>query len=99
MRPYHFTRAPRRLRRSGVRLDNVALVPASLLPHKPVWQQLTSELPTGSVLIVTPLAARPKRATLDKVTEHLESCGHRVRTFPASHFLRLGWAATATVNS
>ena len=32
MRHYRIKRPPRALRRPGVRLDNVALVPASLLP-------------------------------------------------------------------
>src|SRR4051794_8587430 len=40
---------PRSLKRA--KFDNLALVPASLLPFKATWQQLANELPTGSTLI------------------------------------------------
>jgi len=33
--PYRFTRAPRAVRRAGVAPDNIAVMPASLLPFKP----------------------------------------------------------------
>ena len=33
-----FGKPPRALRRPGVHLDNLALVPASLLPFKTEWQ-------------------------------------------------------------
>ena len=45
MRPYRFMRPPRRLRRAGVKLDNVTLVPARLLPLKDEWQALANALP------------------------------------------------------
>ncbi len=90
MRPlYRFTSAPRALRRRRVTLDNVALVPASLLPYKEEWQQLANELPQGSVLIITPLAG-PRPATMEKVTTQLRSRGHRVRTLPAQRFAASG---------
>ena len=89
MRPDRVTRAPRTLRRRKVELDNVALVPASLLPYKEAWQQLANELPQGSVLIITPLAG-PKPATMEKVTTRLRARGHRVRTLPAQRFAASG---------
>lgn len=80
MRRWRFTRPPRGLRRRHVRLDNIARVPASLLPYREHWQRIANELPQGSVLIVTPLTGRLKRATLEEVALQLQARGHRVVT-------------------
>lgn len=45
-----FTRPPRALRRA--RPDNLALVPANLLPFKGQYQAIANDLPTGTTLIV-----------------------------------------------
>ncbi len=82
MRRYRFTRAPRGLRRRRVRLDNIALVPASLLPYREHWQRLANELPTGSILIVTP-ADRLRRSHLEQIRAHLLDQGHQVGAVPA----------------
>jgi len=37
--PYRFTRAPRAVRRAGVAPDNIAVMPASLLPFKKEGQK------------------------------------------------------------
>ena len=42
MKPYRFTRAPRALRKA--KLDNVAIVPASLIPFKRQWQEYANTL-------------------------------------------------------
>lgn len=47
-----FTRPPLGLRRA--KLDNLALVPASLLPFKAKWQRLANDLPEGNILIILP---------------------------------------------
>jgi hypothetical protein len=54
MRPYRLSRPPRSLRRPTVHLDNVAVVPASLLPFRAHWQNVANELPDGEILIVLP---------------------------------------------
>jgi hypothetical protein len=47
--PYHLGRPPKAVRKS--RLDNVALVPASLLPRKGKYQRIANNLPKGGVQI------------------------------------------------
>ena len=48
--PYHFSEPPARLKKA--KLDNIALVPASLLPLKGTYQSVANSYPTGSVLCV-----------------------------------------------
>ena len=47
--PYQIVRAPKAVRKA--RLDNVALVPASLLPKKGKYQTIANNLPKGGILI------------------------------------------------
>ena len=47
---YHISEPPARLKKA--RLDNIALVPASLLPLKETYMSLANTYPTGSVLCV-----------------------------------------------
>jgi hypothetical protein len=47
--PYHIDEPPKAVRRA--RLDNIALVPASLLPRKGKYQKIANNLPKGGVLI------------------------------------------------
>jgi hypothetical protein len=48
--PYQITEPPARLKKAT--LDNIALVPASLLPLKGTYQHVANSYPTGSVLCV-----------------------------------------------
>lgn len=84
MSPDRFTRTPKDLRRRGVKLDNVALVPASLLPYKQQWQRIANELPKGSVLICIPGVVGKQREVAVKVVAHLRGKGTRVATFTAT---------------
>lgn len=61
MRLYRSTHTSRAIRRSGVKLDNVALLPASQLPFKEQWQTIANDLPEGNVLIVLPGQAKQQR--------------------------------------
>lgn len=81
-----FARPPRALRRPGVHLDNLAIVPASLLPLKGQWQGIANGLPEGGVLIILPPANTPSREILDKVVALLQAWGHQVTTVPAERF-------------
>ncbi len=84
MKPYHFAKPPPALSRA--RLDNLALVPGSLLPYRNQWQALANSLPQGEVLIVLPTAdTRPKR-TLETVATQLRAKGYEVTTCPADRF-------------
>jgi hypothetical protein len=80
MSRYTFTRPPRALRRAHP--DNVAIVPASLLPFRELYQQLANNLPTGATLIVLPEAAGKSGQTLVSVAKQLRSKGHQVNTVP-----------------
>ena len=75
---------PTALRRA--RLDNLALVPGSLLPFKQEWQALANQLPAGATLIVLPASDGAARATLQKVSRSLRAKGHTVATIPARRF-------------
>jgi hypothetical protein len=67
-----------------VHLDNVALVPANLLPFKAVWQKVANTLPKGNILIILP--DTDQRLTQAKVATLLKADGHRVTTLPAHQF-------------
>jgi hypothetical protein len=85
MQQYRIKRPPRALRRPGVQLDNVALVPASLLPFKKERQAVANGLPQGSVLLCSTTNAKQKQI-LAQVSAHLKNKRHRVRTLPAERF-------------
>lgn len=82
-RPYRILQPPRTLRRRGVQLDNVALVPASLLPFRREWQAIANHLPTGSVLLCPRTDNRRQRQLLERIATSLRRLGHRVVTIPA----------------
>lgn len=84
-KPYRFTRPSPALRRAN--LDNLALLPANLLPYKAQWQQIANGLPKGNILIVLPETNRPLRMTTQTVATLLEADGHRVTTLPAEQFI------------
>ncbi len=66
------------------RLDNLALVPASLLTHKDKYQTITGNLPKGSILICE-TAQKPRISKiLEQVAEFLREKGHVVRILPYS---------------
>jgi hypothetical protein len=80
--PYHITRPPRAVRKA--RLDNIALVPASLLTSQGKYQTITNNLPKGGVLICeTPQKPRISKI-LEQVASFLREQGHFVKTLPYS---------------
>ncbi len=78
MRKYRLSTPPHSLRRSTVHLDNVVLVPASLLPRKAEWQAIANGLPNGEMLIVLPYQAK-QRHVARSVAAQLRQKGQRVR--------------------
>lgn len=83
MRSYRLDRPPRALRRSSVHLDNVALVPASLLPFREHWQRVANDLPRGGILIILPDHAKQQRVA-QAVAWQLRQQGQRVRVIDES---------------
>jgi len=84
MRPYRFRRPPTALRKAH--LDNIALVPASMLPFKNQWQQIANRLPEGSTLIILPTALNRQRQTCERVAKQLRDEGRQVTTVSAEQF-------------
>ncbi|MGI8551930.1 MAG: hypothetical protein ACR2PL_14260 [Dehalococcoidia bacterium] len=75
---FRFKGAPLALRSGKTRLDNLALVPASMLPYKEQWQRLANSLPAGSVLIVPSGACRGQNKILHRISRLFEAKGHPV---------------------
>ncbi len=84
MSAYRFRRPPRVLRKA--QLDNLALVPASLLPFKEQYQQIANALPHGATLIILPAPSSKQRRNCEKVAQNLRDKGYRVTTLPAERF-------------
>ncbi len=78
MRHRSWRRGPRALRRPPVQLDNLTLVPASLLPRKADDEALADDLPRGEVLLVLPPAGSPERTTMQRVAQLFRAKGRHV---------------------
>src|SRR5437588_11701199 len=77
--PYPLTEPPEALKKA--RLDNIALVPASLLTSKDSYQNVANTLPNGSILLVQTASPRHKRI-LEKVASFLRTHSRQVITLP-----------------
>ncbi len=75
--PYHFTRAPKAVREA--RLENIAIVPASVLLEKKQYKTVARMLPAGSVLLCS---AKAQKTVLERVAADFRSHGHQVTTIP-----------------
>jgi predicted DNA-binding WGR domain protein len=82
-----WTGAPDGLRSTEVRLENVALVPASLMPHKRRYQALANDLPAGSILVVLPEEDTPERRLLEQTADRFRAKGHPVAVLTADQVL------------
>ena len=81
MRPRRYPswrRGPRVLQRPQVQLDNIALVPAHLLPRKAEYQTLANELPCGDILVVLPPPESRERPTMERVAQLFRAKGRHV---------------------
>jgi len=76
--PYRFSDPPARLKKA--KLDNIALVPASLLPLKETYMSLANTYPTGSVLCV-PGTIKQKKIVAT-ITQFFRDHGRSVITMP-----------------
>lgn len=83
-------RSPSALRRCGITLDNIALVPASLLPYKARYQALANQLPAGEILIVLPRCPGRERAILERSGQLLVAKGRRVTLISATRIFQTG---------
>jgi hypothetical protein len=77
--PYHFVRAPQALRKA--RMDNIAIVPASVLLEEKHYKVTTRTLRPGSVLLCRAKMQKTNQV-LEKVAAYFEGHGHQVLTIP-----------------
>ncbi len=84
MSVYRVTPPPRRLRKA--KLDNLALVPASLLPFKEQWQEVANSKEKEHVLIVLPTLEQRSRKVVEDVATQLCEKGHAVMMLTAEQF-------------
>jgi hypothetical protein len=80
--PYQIVEPPKAVRKA--RLDNIALVPASLLPKKGKYQRIANNLPRGSVLICQVQKKQRIAGILERVARFFAEKGHVVKTLPYS---------------
>lgn len=60
-------------------LDNLALLPASLLPFKAEYQAIANHQTPGTILVLLPSANTRSRHTLEQVAAELEAKGQLVQ--------------------
>jgi hypothetical protein len=77
---YRFTNPPKVLQ--NARLDNIAIVPASLLGVKALWQTAANTLPQGGVLLCHTQQNTRQRKLLERIGETFRQQGHAVMNLP-----------------
>ena len=79
-RPYHYrlTRPPKALLKA--KLDNIAIVPASMLPLTQTLKEQVNTLPKGGVFLCYAQENSRQRQILERVGETFQEHGHVVRS-------------------
>jgi hypothetical protein len=77
-----FTSLPRALRKA--KLDNLVLVPASLLPLKGHYQAIANGEAPGTTLVVLPASDSLPRQALERVASRMQERGQPVRVLVGS---------------
>ena len=90
MRSPSWRRGPRALRRPQVKLDNLTLVPASLLPRKADYEAIADQLPRGEVLLVLPPPGSPERTTMQRLAQLFRARGRHVTVLTEERLVSLG---------
>src|SRR5436305_8613622 len=80
--PYRIGKPPKALRKA--KLDNIALVPASLLFNKGKYQIIANNLPRRSILLCQAEKQEQIATILEHVAAFFRQNGHFVKTFPYS---------------
>ena len=75
---YHFTKPPQALLKA--RLDNIAIVPASMLPFTKILQAKVNTLPQGAVFLCYAQENARQRKILERVEKTFRQQGHAVRS-------------------
>jgi hypothetical protein len=66
----------------NARLDNIAIVPASMLGLKALWQTAANTLPQGGVLLCHSQHNTRQRKLLERVGDTFREQGHAVMNLP-----------------
>src|SRR5262245_44567872 len=74
---YRLTNSPKALLKA--RLDNIAIVPASMLPLTEILKELIRTLPQGAVLLCHAEENARQRKLLERVEETFREQGHVVK--------------------
>jgi hypothetical protein len=75
---YRLTNPPKALLKA--RMDNIAIVPASMLGLKALWQTAANTLPQGGVLLCHSQQNTRQKKLLERVGETFREHGHIVRS-------------------
>jgi len=75
---YHFTKPPEAILKA--RLDNIAIVPASMLPFTKTMQHVLNNLPKGAVFLCHAEENTRQRKLLERVEETFRQQGYLVRS-------------------
>ena len=77
---YRITNPPQAI--LNARLDNIAIVPASMLGMKALWQTAANTLPKGGVLLCHTQQNTRQRRLLERIGETFRQQGHAVMNLP-----------------
>jgi esterase/lipase len=77
---YRLTNPPKALLKA--RMDNIAIVPASMLGMKALWQTAANTLPKGGVLLCHTQQNTRQRKLLERIGETFRQQGHAVMNLP-----------------
>jgi hypothetical protein len=83
---YRFINPPKAL--SHARLDNIAIIPASMLPFRQALQELVNNLPEGAVFLCHSQENTRQRRLLERVGQAFREQGHAVVNMPLERFQR-----------
>ena len=86
---YKLTNPPKALLKA--KLDNIAIVPASMLPLKSLWQMAANTLPQGGVLLCHSQQNTRQKKLLERVEESLKQHGHAVMNLPVEQVVYWGY--------
>jgi hypothetical protein len=92
---YKFTHPPKVLLQA--KLDNIVIVPASMLPFKKTLQELINNLPQGAVFLCHTEENTRQRKLLERVEETFRRHGHAVmnlsmgEVYKNTRLLCFGW--------
>ena len=77
---YRFTNPPKAL--LNARMDNIAIVPASMLPFKTTWQKTANKLPKRGVLLCHSRKNMRQKKLLERVEEIFKRLGYAAMNLP-----------------